>query len=190
MCALLAYKRVSTIDQNTARQLADLNLKFEKTFEDKASGKDTNRPQLKALMDYMREGDVVYIHSLDRLARNLSDLQALVKHFTAKGVAVHFVKENLIFSTNEETNSFNKLLFQLLGSFAEFERNMIKERQREGIAKAVANGVYTGRKPTQDKVYKETKALIDAGMTTAEAIRQTGIKPATYYRYLKKIKVG
>lgn len=188
MCALLAYKRVSTIDQNTARQLADLNLKFEKTFEDKASGKDTNRPQLKALMDYMREGDVVYIHSLDRLARNLSDLQALVKHFTAKGVAVHFVKENLIFSPNEETNSFNKLLFQLLGSFAEFERNMIKERQREGIAKAVTNGVYTGRKPTQDKVYKETKALIDAGMTTAEAIRQTGIKPATYYRYLKKSK--
>lgn len=100
-----AYKRVSTVDQNTERQLADLDIHFEKVFEDKASGKDTHRPELKRMIEHLREGDTLYIHSLDRLARNLVDLQKTVDLLTAKGVEVHFVKEGLTFGKNRDRKS-------------------------------------------------------------------------------------
>jgi DNA invertase Pin-like site-specific DNA recombinase len=135
---------VSSVDQNTDRQLEGLEL--DKVFTDKASGKDTKRPQLQAALDYIREGDVLIVHSMDRLARNLDDLRKMVLDLTKKGVHVQFIKENLTFTG--EDSPMSNLLLSLLGAVAEFERSMIRERQREGIALAKKAGVYKGRKPS------------------------------------------
>ena len=137
MGARVGYIRVSAADQNTERQLADMTL--DKIFTDKLSGKDTARPQLQACMGYLREGDELFVHSLDRLARNLADLQKLVDELTRKGVTLHFLKEHLTFQAGE-ANALHKLMFQMLGAFAQFERALIRERQREGIAVARSEG--------------------------------------------------
>ena len=140
----VGYIRVSSLDQNTERQLEGAEL--DKVFSDKASGKVTARPQLQAALDYLREGDLLLVHSMDRLARNLDDLRKIVMDLTSKGVHVQFVKENLIFTG--EDSPMSNLLLSLLGAVAEFERSMIRERQREGIALAKKAGVYKGRKPS------------------------------------------
>jgi DNA invertase Pin-like site-specific DNA recombinase len=139
----VAYRRVSSIDQSTARQLPEMDSQFDKIFEDKASGKDTNRPELKRALAHLREGDSFTVHSMDRLARNLNDLLTIVKDLTSRGVTVVFVKEHLTFTGND--SAIDKLLLGVLGSCAEFERSMIRERQREGIAIAKAEGRYKGR---------------------------------------------
>jgi DNA invertase Pin-like site-specific DNA recombinase len=142
----IGYVRVSSIDQNEARQveaLADLHI--DKLFTDKASGKNTQRPQLQAALDYMRDGDVMVVPSMDRLARNMRDLQNLVADLNSRNIAVEFVKENLSFSGDAD-NPMSKLMMSVLGGVAEFERSIIKERQREGIAVAKGKGVYRGRK--------------------------------------------
>src|ERR1700721_843936 len=128
----IGYIRVSSVDQNTERQLDGVQL--DKTFTDKASGKDTKRPQLQAALDYLRDGDVLVVHSMDRLARNLDDLRKIVLGLTERGVVVEFVKEHLTFT--REDNAMSKLLLSVMGAFAEFERSLISERQREGIALA------------------------------------------------------
>src|SRR5690606_12319810 len=124
---IVGYIRVSTVDQNTERQRIDV--KTDRNFTDKVSGKDTNRPALQEMIAYVRAGDTVVVHSLDRLARNLDDLRRLVKELTGKGVIVHFKKESLIF--NGEDTSLSTLLMNILGSFAEFQRSLILEAQRE-----------------------------------------------------------
>jgi DNA invertase Pin-like site-specific DNA recombinase len=156
----VGYIRVSSVDQNGFRQLDGQDL--DKVFTDKASGKDTKRPQLQACLDYIREGDELVVHSMDRLARNLDDLRRMVLDLTKKGVHVRFVKENLTF-TGEDSPMAN-LLLNLLGSVAEFERSLIRERQREGIAIAKRAGVYKGRKPslTAEQV-KEIRTRVKAG---------------------------
>ena len=133
----IGYVRVSTVEQNTARQLDGVEL--DKIFEDKCSGKNTDRPALKACLEYVREGDTLHVHEISRLARNMADLNRLVDELTAKGVAVKFHKEGLEFNASKATDAMMKLLFQVMGAFAEFERNMIRERQAEGIAKAVVS---------------------------------------------------
>src|SRR4051794_31008045 len=140
----IGYVRVSSLDQNEQRQLEGVDV--DKKFTDKASGKDMNRPQLRAALDYAREGDVLVVHSMDRLARNLDDLRRIVTELTGRGVVVEFVKEHLHFTA--EDNAMSKLLLSVMGAFAEFERALIKERQREGIALAKQRGVYKGRKPS------------------------------------------
>jgi DNA invertase Pin-like site-specific DNA recombinase len=140
----VGYIRVSAIDQNTDRQLDGIQL--DKVFTDKASGKDTARPQLKAALDYLREGDLLVVHSMDRLARNLDDLRKIVLDLTKRGVHVQFSKENLTFTG--EDSPMSDLLLSLLGAVAQFERAMIRERQREGIALAKKAGAYKGRKPS------------------------------------------
>ena len=141
----VGYIRVSSADQNTARQLQDISL--DKVFEDKCSGRDTNRPQLKACLEYLREDDTLHVHSLDRLARNVEDLLATVRDLTERGVKVIFHKENLTFApdTPDNSNSISRLMLAIMGAIAEFERNLIKERQREGIAIAKATGKFKGR---------------------------------------------
>ena len=116
----IGYIRVSSITQNTDRQLDGIEL--DKIFEDKVSGKDTNRPQLNACLDYLREGDTLHVHSWDRLARNLLDLEGIVNNLTSKGVSVKSVKEGLTFEGGKEMNLRDKLLFQILGAFSEFGR--------------------------------------------------------------------
>lgn len=176
----VGYIRVSSIDQNTERQLEGVEL--DKTFTDKVSGKDVNRPALKAALDYLRDGDVLVVHSMDRLARNLVDLRTLVDSLTGRGVQVEFVKERLSF-TGEDTLAA-KLLLNVMGAVAEFERAMLKERQREGIAIAKKAGVYKGRKPslTTERV-AELRTRITAGEKKAGLAREFGISRETLYQY-------
>lgn len=132
----IGYIRVSTLDQNPDRQLEGVQVS--KVFIDKASGKDTQRPQLEALLSYVREGDILVVHSMDRLARNLDDLRRMVQQLTGRGVRIEFVKESLAF-TGEDSPMAN-LLLSVMGAFAEFERALIRERQREGISLAKQRG--------------------------------------------------
>jgi DNA invertase Pin-like site-specific DNA recombinase len=139
----VGYVRVSSADQNTVRQLD--GIKVERTFTDKASGKDTARPKLEEMLAFVRDGDTVLVHSMDRLARNLDDLRRVVRTLTGKGVGVEFVKESLTFTG--EDSPMATLLLSVMGAFAEFERALILERRREGIAAAKQRGVYASRKP-------------------------------------------
>lgn len=178
----IGYVRVSTADQNTARQLEGQVL--DKTFIDKVSGKDTERPELAQMLSYVREGDTLLVHSLDRLARNLDDLRRLVDDLTSKGVIVHFIKENLIFDKSE-SSPMSKLLLSVMGAFAEFERAIIKERQKEGIAIAKAKGVFKGRKRAiTDTIAQEIRDRAAKGEQKAEIARQLGISRARVYHYL------
>jgi DNA invertase Pin-like site-specific DNA recombinase len=178
----VGYIRVSSLDQNTERQLDGMTL--DKVFTDKASGKDTNRPELKAALDYLREGDKLVVHSLDRLARNLVDLKTIVTELTARGVVVEFVKERLVFTG--EDNPMSNLLLSVMGAFAEFERSLIRERQREGIALAKKAGVYKGRKPalTGERV-NELRSRAEAGEKKAALAREFGISRETLYTYVR-----
>ncbi|MCX8567207.1 MAG: Resolvase, N terminal domain [Glomeribacter sp. 1016415] len=138
----IGYIRVSSFDQNPERQLERVEVR--RVFIDKASGKDTQRPELDALLSFVREGDTVVVHSMDRLARNLDDLRRLVQKLTKRGVCIEFVKENLTF-TGEESPMAN-LMLSVMGAFSEFERALIRERQRDGIVLAKQRGAYRGRK--------------------------------------------
>ncbi|MBV8612714.1 MAG: recombinase family protein, partial [Acetobacteraceae bacterium] len=126
----IGYTRVSSLDQQVARQLEGIAL--DRTFTDQASGKDTRRPQLELLLSFARAGDTVVVHSMDRLARNLDDLRRIVHTLTGKGVRIEFLKEHLAFTG--EDSPMASLMLSVMGAFAEFERALINERQREGIA--------------------------------------------------------
>lgn len=142
-----AYIRVSTSDQNTARQEESLSqYKIDRIFIDKLSGKDTKRPDLELLMQFAREGDCIYCHSLDRLGRSLADLMAIVKTLTDRKVKIVFLKENMAFTGDDSPMA--KFCFQIMGALAEMERSIIRERSLEGIAQAkLIPGKYVGRKP-------------------------------------------
>jgi DNA invertase Pin-like site-specific DNA recombinase len=141
--ANVGYIRVSSYGQNTDRQLAGVDL--DEVFEEKASAKDTKRPVLQSCLRYLRKGDTLHVHSMDRLARNLLDLQHLVGELTGRGVALQFHKEHLTFTG--EDSPMATLLLQLMGAIAQFERALIKDRQREGNAAAKAKGNQEGAKP-------------------------------------------
>lgn len=176
----VGYQRVSTVDQNTDRQLDCVDV--DKVFSDKASGKDTQRPQLAACLEYVREGDTLVVHSMDRLARNLEDLRRLVRELTCQGVKVEFVKENLTFAGDD--SPMNTLLLSMLGAVAEFERSMILERQREGIALAKAAGKYKGRKAAlTDEQAVELRARLAGGESVSGLAREYGISRQSVYNY-------
>ena len=178
----IGYVRVSSFDQNPDRQLEDVPV--DKTFTDKASGKDTQRPELDALLGFVREGDTVLVHSMDRLARNLDDLRRLVQTLTKRGVRVEFVKEHLTF-TGEDSPLAN-LMLSVMGAFAEFERALLRERQREGIALAKQRGVYRGRKKSLAPAQvAELRRRVAAGEQKATLARALGISRETVYQYLK-----
>jgi len=172
----IGYKRVSTVDQNTSRQLDGVQV--DRTFEDKCSGKNTARPQLQAALEYCRQGDTLVIHSMDRLARNL------VSDLTAQGIVVEFVKENLRF-TGEDSPMAN-LLLSMLGAVSEFERALILERQREGIQIAKLAGKYKGGqyklKPEQ---VADLRSRVAAGAPKAALAREVGISRQSLYSYIQ-----
>ena len=177
----VGYIRVSSVDQNTERQLGGIDL--DKMFTDKASGKDTARPQLLAALEYLREGDLLLVHSMDRLARNLDDLRRIVLDLTRKGVHVEFVKERLTFTG--EDSPMSNLLLSLLGAVAEFERSMIRERQQEGIALAKKAGVYKGRKPSLTTAQvAEIRKRVEAGEKKARLAAEYQISRQTLYAAL------
>lgn len=178
----IGYVRVSTIEQNTIRQLDGLTL--DKLFTDTCSGKDTNRPALTQLINFVREGDIIYIHSMDRLARNLFDLQKLVHFFNSKKIKVQFVKENMIFSNDTDSPMAN-LTLAMLGAFAEFERALIRERQKEGIAIARQSNSYKGRKPVfTDEQQAEIKQMVADRYKVTEIAKKFNVSRATIYNYL------
>jgi DNA invertase Pin-like site-specific DNA recombinase len=177
----VGYIRVSTFDQNTERQLDGVAL--DKVFIDKASGKDIHRPEFTRLLDFVREGDIVVVHSMDRLARNLDDLRSIVSSLTKQGILVEFVKEKLTFTGQDSPMS--NLLLSVMGAFAEFERSLIRERQLEGIAIAKTKGVYKGRKKSLNLEQIETmKMLIDQGVPKTRVADELGISRETLYKYL------
>jgi DNA invertase Pin-like site-specific DNA recombinase len=178
----VGYLRVSTQEQNTQRQLDGVEL--DKRFEDKASGKDTKRPELERCLSHLREGDVLHVHSMDRLARSLDDLRKLVKDLNARGVVVRFHKENITF-TGDDSPMAN-LLLSMLGAVGEFERTIIRERQREGIVKAKERGVYKGRKPalTPEQVSR-LQSRATSGESKALLARDFKISRETVYQYIK-----
>jgi DNA invertase Pin-like site-specific DNA recombinase len=178
----VGYQRVSTVDQNTARQLDGVQL--DKVFTDKASGKDTNRPELARVLEYVREGDTLVVHSMDRLARNLEDLRRIVRELTGKGVRVEFVKESLAFTGDD--SAMNTLLLSMLGAVAEFERSMILERQREGIALAKVAGKYKGRKAALTEAQAdELRARLAAGESVTLLAKGYGVSRQSVYNYAK-----
>ena len=180
----IGYVRVSSLGQNTARQLEGLEL--ERVFTEKASGKDTHRPQLEQLLSYVREGDTVVVHSLDRLGRNLLDLQSLVQQLTGKGVTVEFIKEHMVFKPGEQ-DSMSTLLFSIMGAFAQFERDLIRERQLEGIAQAKKRGAYKGRKPKLIPVQvQELREAASKGTSKTLLAERFGISRKTVYELLKR----
>ena len=142
----IGYVRVSSLDQNPDRQVEDLKTQqVEKIFMDKVSGKNTDRPELQKMLSFIREGDTLIVHSLDRLARNLADLLTMVQDLTGRGVSVVFMNERLSFDAGADASPTSKLMLSMIGAFAEFERSMIRRRQAEGIALAKERGVYKGR---------------------------------------------
>jgi DNA invertase Pin-like site-specific DNA recombinase len=181
----VGYVRVSSEDQNTARQLDGLTL--HKVFIDRASGSTTNRPELAEALAYVREGDTLVIHSMDRLARNLDDLRRIVRELTGRGVSVEFVKEGQTF-TPEGSNPMANLMLSMLGAFAEFERALIRERQREGIALARGQAdKYRGRAPALSAERAAELRQRDAaqgGKGRAALAREFGVSRQTLYQYL------
>jgi len=178
----VGYVRVSSADQNEGRQLEALG-ELDRVFVDKASGKHTERPQLQELLSYVREGDTIVVHSMDRLARNMDDLRQLVKTLAARGICVQFIKENLTF-TGDDSPMAN-LMLSVLGAVAQFERDLIKERQEEGIALAQKRGLYQGRKKAlSPEQIEEVQRRAAAGEKKLPLAREFGISRDTVYQYL------
>lgn len=180
MSKQIGYIRVSSVDQDPARQLENVTL--DKVFTDKQSGAKKDRPNLQACIEYLRDDDVLHVHSIDRLARNLGDLQSIVSDLTERGITIRFVKENMTFSASTANDPMQILMFQMLGAFAQFERSLIRERQREGIAIAKAAGKHLGRAPKltgeQIKILHQELA---AGTSVASLAEKFGVSRQTIY---------
>ena len=174
----VGYRRVSTLEQSLERQ--DLG-ECDRVFEEKQSAGSANRPALQELLSFVRSGDEVVVYSIDRLGRNLIDLQNIIQHLNDKGVTIRFLSENLSFSGSGGC-AFQTLQLQMLGAFAQFERTIIRKRQAEGIAKAKQRGVYSQRKKSvnPDKV----KQLFQDGMSKAAIAKHLNISRMSVYRSL------
>ena len=181
----VGYVRVSTAQQNETRQLEQLKGQVKKIFCDKASGKNKERPELEKMLDFVREGDEIVVCSMDRLSRNLRDLLQMVESLQTRGISIVFLKEGVSFKPNENS-PVAKLTLQIMGSVAEFERQIILERQREGIVLAKERGVYKGRKPLSQDIVKKIVELSKIGVPATKIAKDLGIGVASCYRYLKK----
>ena len=179
----VGYRRVSTTEQNPERQLQGQDV--EKVWTDFCSGKNADRPQLILLLDFVRQGDEVVCHAIDRLARSLDDLLMLIKKLNAKGVSVTFIKESLTFSGDD--SAMNKLLLSVFGAISEFERSLIHERVMEGVRIAQQKGKYKGRKHSLDAAQIELlKARLAAGEPKTRIAKDFGCRRETLYHYLDK----
>ena len=176
----VGYVRVSSADQNIIRQLDGISLN--KIFTEILSGKDTQRPILQECLAYIRQGDTLHVHSIDRLARNAKDLLNLVEQILAKGVTVSFTKNNLTFSPDSKDH-MAKLQLTMLAAFAEFERELIRERQREGIAIAKAEGKYKGRRKITDEVLSLARARTTNGEPLSRVAKDLNVSRETLYKY-------
>ena len=186
----IGYARVSTIEQNEARQLVafeGFTEKITKTFIDKMSGKDTNRPQLQAMLDYVREGDVVVVSEFSRLARSTRDMLQIVQELTDKGVGLISLKEQI-----DSDSSTGKFMLTIFAALAELERDTILQRQREGIAIAKQQGKYKGRKPipfNEDKFRAECKKWRSGEQTAVTTMKKLDIKKNRFYQIVNKLGI-
>lgn len=178
------YIRVSTVFQNTDRQLIDVPC--DRTYEEKVSGKNTDRPQLQAMLQNIRSGDKINVHELSRLARNTQDLLKIVDQIVSTGATIFFHKENLIFNGDKKDDPFQKLMLTMLGAISTFERDLMLERQREGIAVAKSKGKYKGRPSnfTAD-VVKKIKLEFANTKNKAELARNYEISRGYLYELVK-----
>ena len=177
----IGYRRVSTVEQKFDRQ--DLGADIERVFEEQESGGTSERKALQEMIAFARSGDEVIVYSIDRLARNLRDLQQIIEELNEKGVTVTFLSERLSFNANS-SDAFAKLQLQMLGAFSEYERNIIRKRQAEGIEKAKANGVYAkARKINPDKI----RQLRSEGVGATEICRKLSCSRTSVYNALKEV---
>jgi len=179
----IAYRRVSTVDQKTDRQLVDTGVNFDNSFTDKCSGSTTDRPELKRMNEFVRKGDTIHVHSIDRLARNTANLLELVTGWNDRGVSVVIHKQNMKF-TNDTNDATSKLMLTILGAVADFELSMIQERQREGIEQAKARGVYKGglHKKTKPEVKDKVLKLLGDGISIRKTASQLNVGISTVSR--------
>ena len=184
---VVAYVRVSTVEQNEARQVEALQKHgIEKWYTEKVSGKDTKREQLQLMLDFVREGDVIYVMDFSRLSRSVSDLLDIINTLGNKGVRLISLKEN--FDTD---TSLGKLIIIVIAAINEFERNNLLERQREGIAIAKREGKYKGRKPLELDNFDVVYALWKSGeITVVSASKELGISRYTFYNKVKQKEAG
>lgn len=177
------YKRVSTTDQNLDRQLVEVEC--DREYVEKVSAKDTNRPQLQAMLQNLRVDDVVHVHELSRLGRSVKDLLELVEQITAAGATVKFHKENLEFKGRDK-DPFQALMLNLLSSIAQFERELLLSRQREGIAIAKAKGKYKGKQSKFTAAdIERIKAEFDETDNKSKLAERYGITRAYLYELVK-----
>lgn len=181
----IGYIRVSTQEQNTLRQEVLMEqLGAEQVYIDKVSGKNTNRPELHAMLDFVRKGDVVIVESISRFARNTKDLLELVEQLTSKGV--EFVSQKEAIDTTTPTGKFMLTIF---GAVAELEREYILQRQREGISLAKAQGKYRGRRPIQPPDWLEIISQWEHGeITAAAAQNRLSMSRSTFYRKVRALR--
>ena len=180
----ILYVRTSTPHQNDERQLVDTD--YDRIFEDKLSGKNTDRPQLQLMLDIIRPDDRIEVHSMDRLARNTRDLLELVDTITKKGATIHFKKENLIFNSNTN-DPVQKLMLTIIGAVAEMERELIASRVREGVAIAKSKGKYKGgKKKLSDEQVKILNDMYAKHYSLTKIAKELHISRPTVYSYLKK----
>lgn len=180
----IGYVRERAVDPNMGQQLDGVEL--DKVFVEKISGVSIKRPKLEECLAYIRPGDTLNIDSMDRLARNLKDLQKIVEDLTKREIVVRFHKESLTFTN--EANPMSKIMLQIMAAVAGFERALIKERQLEGIAKAKQAGKHLGRKPSlNDKQLTELKEMIDGGRHKTEVADHFKVSRQTIYRLLEKM---
>jgi DNA invertase Pin-like site-specific DNA recombinase len=175
----IGYRRVSSEGQNLDRQ----DFVCDKMFEEKVSGAKRNREALAQMIEFARDGDEVIVWSIDRLARDLRDLQDIIQRLNDKGVSVSFLKEKLVFSGDAD-DAFARLQLQMMGAFAEFERNIIRQRQAEGIAKAKERGVYKGRKKSAND--NRIRKMKSDGHGATEIAETLGVSRMTVYRALRQ----
>ena len=181
----IGYARVSTEDQHLDRQLVELEkLGLKKIFTDQCSGKDTDREGFQQMMDYVRDGDELYVLSMDRLARSTVDLLTVTQTLKEKGVGIHFIKENVHIIPYGDGSAISDLLLTMLGAVAQFERSLIRERQAQGIALAKKRGVYKGRKPTSSALIAKARILIEEGVPKTKVAQRLKISRKTLYKYL------
>ena len=182
----IGYVRISSVDQNPDRQIKLLeNYNVHKIYMDKCSGGSRTRPKLIKMLDYVREGDCIYVASLDRLGRRMSDINKIVDYLNDNNITIHFLKENFIIDGKE--GSISRLMFNIFGAFAEFERSVIRERQQEGILLAKQRGVYKSKKKCLTP--KKLTAMIeriDAGESVSAVCREFKVSRASFYKYKKE----
>ena len=182
----VGYIRVSTAEQNEERQIESMKkLDLYRIYVEKISAKDTNRPLLKEMLDYVREGDIIYINDFSRLARSNQDLLNITSQLEQKGIKLISLKENIDTSTPN-----GKLMLNMIGSINEFERSILLERQREGIEIAKSKGLYKGRKAVNkpDNFEEIYNLYLNRKITGTEAISRTGLKRNTFYKFINELK--